>query len=165
LCYIALFMKDRIVQLLTNESISATRLADMLGVQRSNISHILSGRNKPSFDFIEKILQKFPEISPDWLILGNGPVYRPEKSQPVAQITMQNDKEKPKTPYNDKKTAPPADLFSQPYVNKGSGHEQQIKKDADGSHSNDVTYVNKQKIIDKIVVFYSDRTFREFLPE
>ena len=49
---------------------SATAFADKIGVQPSNISHILSGRNKPSLEFVEKILMHYPNVSADWLIRG-----------------------------------------------------------------------------------------------
>jgi transcriptional regulator with XRE-family HTH domain len=65
-------MKDRLEELLSTLQLSSAQFADIIGVQRSSISHIMSGRNKPSFDFIHKILLKFPEIDADWLITGRG---------------------------------------------------------------------------------------------
>lgn len=50
--------------------LNATSFADRIGVQRSNVSHILNGRNKPSLDFIEKTLHQFPKINASWLITG-----------------------------------------------------------------------------------------------
>lgn len=58
------------------EGLSPSQFADKLGVQRSGVSHLLSGRNKPSFEFINKMLVTFPKINPDWLITGNGKAYR-----------------------------------------------------------------------------------------
>lgn len=52
--------------------ISAALLADKIEVQRSSISHILSGRNKPSLEFVLKILKKFPEVELYWLLNGDG---------------------------------------------------------------------------------------------
>jgi transcriptional regulator with XRE-family HTH domain len=80
-------MKDRISQFMTAERLNPTSLADKLGVQRSGISHILLGRNKPSFDFIEKMLVSFPRLSADWLITGSGSMYRSGTSAP-AQPTL-----------------------------------------------------------------------------
>lgn len=51
---------------------SSSSFAEKIGVQRSNISHILSGRNKPSLDFVLKVLYSFPEVELNWLINGNG---------------------------------------------------------------------------------------------
>lgn len=69
-------MKERLFDIIKRNELTAWRFAELLEVQPSSISHILSGRNKPSFDFIEKILTRFPEINPDWLILGQGEMIR-----------------------------------------------------------------------------------------
>jgi len=52
--------------------ISASLLAEKMGIQRSSISHILSGRNKPSLEFVLKILKTFPEVELYWLLNGVG---------------------------------------------------------------------------------------------
>lgn len=69
-------MIDRLKLIMQTKNISPAEFADILEVQRSGISHLLSGRNNPSLGFIEKILLRFPEISPDWLILGKGAMNR-----------------------------------------------------------------------------------------
>lgn len=69
-------MNNRLQQFLELENITPARLADILGVQRSGLSHILSGRNKPGFEFITKLLTKFPRINSEWLILGKGKPYK-----------------------------------------------------------------------------------------
>lgn len=69
-------MKERLINLLRDKGLSAVRFAEIMGVQASSISHLLSGRNKPNFDFIAKLLERFPEVSPDWFILGKGDMYR-----------------------------------------------------------------------------------------
>ncbi len=74
-------MQGKLRQLMKHEGINSTRLAEMLGIQASGISHIMSGRNKPSFDFLLKLLQRFPQINPDWLLLDKGPMYRDEIKQ------------------------------------------------------------------------------------
>ena len=63
-------MIDRISLLIKAKNLSAAQFADEIGVQRSSISHLMSGRNKPSLDLIQKTLQKFPEISSEWLLFG-----------------------------------------------------------------------------------------------
>ena len=55
-----------------------TRFADEINVQRSGISHILSGRNKPGLDFIYKIFNTYPDLNPDWLIMGRGKMLKGE---------------------------------------------------------------------------------------
>ena len=69
-------MKDRLLKIIKQYNLTSTRFADELGVQRSGISHILSGRNQPSYDFIVKLMKQYPEINPDWLIMGNGTMIR-----------------------------------------------------------------------------------------
>jgi len=68
-------MKERLQQLLDMEHISPSRFADLIGVQRSSVSHVLSGRNNPSYDFIQKTLKAFPGLKADWLLLGSGQIY------------------------------------------------------------------------------------------
>ena len=69
-------MDKRLQQFLDAESISQAQLADTLGVARAGISHILSGRNKPGFDFLEAMAVHFPQISMDWLLTGKGRMYK-----------------------------------------------------------------------------------------
>jgi transcriptional regulator with XRE-family HTH domain len=68
-------MEDRLLKLLDTEQLSSSKFADVIGVQRSSVSHILTGRNKPSFDFLQKTLKAFPMLNADWLILGEGEMY------------------------------------------------------------------------------------------
>ena len=58
------------------EGLSPSQFADKLGVQRSGVSHLLAGRNKPSFEFISKMMAAYPKLNPDWLIMGTGKAYR-----------------------------------------------------------------------------------------
>ena len=65
-------MNERIAKILSVEKLSNKEFAELLGIQRSGVSHLLSGRNKPSLDFLAKLLMHFPDINPRWLILGYG---------------------------------------------------------------------------------------------
>lgn len=129
-------IKDRILQILNTEQLSSAKFADILGVQRSSISHILSGRNKPSLDFIEKIFTKFTQLDPDWLILGKGEMYRQkantlfDSSANTATISPTSDKTLEQTPVSK------SDLDTKP-----------------------------GKEIERIVIFYKDKTFTEYQPE
>lgn len=62
----------RLQKVITHYGESASSFAEKIGVQRSSISHILSGRNKPSLEFILKILSAFPEVELYWLLNGKG---------------------------------------------------------------------------------------------
>jgi transcriptional regulator with XRE-family HTH domain len=65
-------MKDRIKKYMEYKNISAGEIATLLEVQRSNISHILNGRNMPGAAFIEKLLINFPDLNARWLLTGVG---------------------------------------------------------------------------------------------
>ncbi len=83
---------ERVIKIMEDNSLSSSQMADKIGVQRSAISHILSGRNKPSLDFILKVLEAFDGVSSDWLLKGENEgekasVFTPE-NQP--KITPQN---------------------------------------------------------------------------
>src|SRR4030042_5143029 len=69
-------MKERIMEFLRKENKSAAQFAEEIDVQPSGISHILSGRNNPSYDFIIKILNKYPKLNAEWLLLGHGAMYK-----------------------------------------------------------------------------------------
>ena len=75
-------MKTRLSLFLESEKLTNSKLAEIISVQASSISHITSGRNKPGFDFLAKILQAFPDLSPDWLLLGKGEMYRRDEEKP-----------------------------------------------------------------------------------
>tara|TARA_B100000902_G_C27284671_1_gene903724 strand:+ start:120 stop:509 length:390 start_codon:yes stop_codon:yes gene_type:complete len=61
---------DRIKKIISDNQLTNSSFADKIGVPRSSISHILSGRNNPSLDLIIKILKSFPEINADFLLTG-----------------------------------------------------------------------------------------------
>ena len=82
-------MKEKLEFLLQNKGLSATSLARLLEIQPSGISHILSGRNKPSFDLVVKILKLFPDINPDWLLLDSDVPYR-SSMQPEVSYGVQS---------------------------------------------------------------------------
>ena len=65
-------MYQRLKNWMESEGLKSSALADTIGVNRATISHILSGRNKPSIDFLEKLLSAYPNINANWLISGVG---------------------------------------------------------------------------------------------
>ncbi len=80
-------MRDKITYLMKSEGLTTTRLAEILEIQPSAVSHLVSGRNKPGYDLLQKILRRFPRINPDWLLLDSDIPYRSEndsnESKPV----------------------------------------------------------------------------------
>jgi transcriptional regulator with XRE-family HTH domain len=65
-----MLIQERLLLVLKMHNLTPSGFADKIGVQRSNVSHVLSGRNKPSLDFLEKILIHFPRVNAHWLITG-----------------------------------------------------------------------------------------------
>ena len=76
---------NRLKKILQHHQLTASQFADQVGVQRSSISHILSGRNKPSLDFILKVTNKFTDVDIYWLLNGKGTF--PKGSKKVASST------------------------------------------------------------------------------
>jgi transcriptional regulator with XRE-family HTH domain len=74
-------MKERLLEFLKSENKSSAQLAEEIGVQPSGISHILSGRNNPSLDFVLKMLEKYQFLSTDWLLFGKGTMYKETQMQ------------------------------------------------------------------------------------
>lgn len=67
-------MKDRIAHIIRAKNLTAAEFAIRLGIQPSNVSHLLSGRNNPSLDFVRKLKETFPEYNLDWIVMGKGPM-------------------------------------------------------------------------------------------
>ena len=106
-------MKDRIKKYMDYKSISAGELANLLEVQRSNISHILNGRNMPGAAFIEKLLICFPDLNARWLLTGKGEMTsevqmlsEPEEMPPKEIVKPLIKELKTDVPDNSKKEKP-----------------------------------------------------------
>ncbi len=141
-------MRERILALLKDKQISATKLADMIDVQRSSISHILSGRNKPSFDFIEKILIAYPDLNAQWLITGKGEMYTHQKS--LFDQNFQSSEEH-------------KNLTSrESHIQNTIDDNMELKK-TEAAKSDMPANENEQKI-ERIVIFYKDGKFKEYKP-
>lgn len=84
-------MVERIKTLIEKQNLTATQFAEEIGVQRSAVSHLLSGRNKPSLDFMLKIKNRFPEIRLDWLLLGQGKMKEVESIDKNLLENVQSD--------------------------------------------------------------------------
>lgn len=70
---------ERLKIVMDHYGLTATAMADSIEVQRSSISHLLSGRNKPSLDFVLKVLEEYPEVELYWLLNGKGTFPKVEK--------------------------------------------------------------------------------------
>ena len=160
-------MLDRISLILRTKNISAAQFADKIDVQRSSISHVLSGRNKPSLEFIQKILKSYPEIRPDWLLFGKGPMLAEETdlfSIPASDKSVVSNIRSEFSGIDDKAEK----LIKE----KPSAHRSKQEDQERNSLETKTKYVKKitngveiKKKAEKIVIFYNDKTFSVYYPD
>ena len=159
-------MRERIKQIIKAKGLKSSSFADMIGVSRGTISHILgeSGRqNDPSKSTIDKILKTFPDISPAWFLKGEGPMY---KQHGYGQVLT-------------KPTSPPIqqDIFVEKQAvessEKPKENEYPPKKEVNKPENiinppviqNINLSNNISKKIDKIIIFFTDKTYMTFISE
>lgn len=99
-------IKDRIIQFLSKEGLSPSQFAEILGIQRSSISHILSGRNKPSYDFFSKLINSYPNINLEWFFNGEGNCYKDIHNSEIPFNEYNNITEHEITPPKDTEESP-----------------------------------------------------------
>lgn len=97
-------MKDRIAHIIRAKNLTAAEFAVRLGIQPSNVSHLLSGRNNPSLDFVKKLKETFPEYNLDWLIMGTGPMTVSEPFMPMLSPPSVLEQETEKENENENET-------------------------------------------------------------
>lgn len=129
-------------------SLSASGFADKIGVQRSSLSHLLSGRNKPSLDFILKILEFFPEIDLYWILNGQGNF-----------LKMKNEKNAPS----------PTPNFEEKILEKTFSTAKSFEKNTTQEAEKIISQEKKlletnPNSIEKIVILYANGKFKEYNP-
>lgn len=149
-------MHDRLQQFLTMENLSPARFAEKMGIQRSGVSHLLSGRNKPSFEFLQRMMTTFPDVNYEWLVLGKGRPYKNDHPQPDP--------------------LPKPDLFTEPEESDTFENEElfpdfqefdteippaQVAENRVKPAPTAVTPSERGKKIARIIVFFTDGTFEE----
>jgi transcriptional regulator with XRE-family HTH domain len=168
-------MKDRITQFLKSEGISPAEFADKIGVQRSSVSHVLNGRNYPSASFIQKMLGTYKTLNSRWLLLGEGTIFEP-RSAPQQVSTLFSTSNGIENAVKDKEagTKPegvvpghfpnqPADIIE----NKGvtdTGPKPANELNSSFSVPDFGNYIVENKEVDRIVFFFSDKTFSVYTP-
>ena len=143
-------MKERLLEFLKNENKSSAQLAEEIGVQASGISHILSGRNNASLDFVLKMLEKYPFLSTDWLLFGKGSMYKDVKMQNLfednsgifSEISEKQVKNEP--------------------VKQEIEHQDNLKIET--KRETDFSEKKSTPEIVRIVWFYENSSFEEFFP-
>ncbi|WP_340112424.1 helix-turn-helix domain-containing protein [Maribellus mangrovi] len=139
-------MKDRIQEYMDYKSINAGELAHSLEVQRSNISHILNGRNKPSAAFIEKMLNVYPDLNARWLLTGQGSMLEGSQSG-NKELNVQIPSTTEKAPKQTKDI--PQEI-------------KQSQTDLESSKKNvkDTKYTDED--VNKVVLLFNDGTFTTY---
>ena len=140
--------------------LSASSFADKVGVQRSSLSHLLSGRNKPSLDLILKMVQNFPEIDLYWILNGKGDFPKsdhkiatdsPSSFQNIEDYGKAQDALKQPNLFTDEIADPKNPVFE--------------KKSENFSNTGNLEEYKNRSEIERIVIFYKNGTFKNFLPE
>ncbi|TYP98858.1 DNA-binding XRE family transcriptional regulator [Tenacibaculum adriaticum] len=134
----------RLKEVLEHYNLTSSTFADTIDVQRSSISHLLSGRNKPSLDFVMKVVNKFPDVDLYWLLYDEGsfPKKKEERKKVEETITEEISKEtKIETPT----------LFSENTIT-----EPEVRKISNTRFS-----ANDKKLL-KVVLLYDDGSFEEY---
>lgn len=146
-------MKDRIKQIIEREKLSSKEFANLCDIQVSNVSHLLSGRSKPSLDTIQKILAAFPTLNTDWLMTGKMPMYKHEKlSQPdlFDLFPTEESNIQISEPQNVVKVAQKPTHIAENQVVTTNTIVKEVVKEI------------PPKKIQRIVVYYTDNTYDEF---
>lgn len=141
-------MQQKLRDLLEKEGLKPSQFAEMLGVNPAGISHLLAGRNKPGYDLLQKILRRFPQINPDWLLVDRGPMYREDSAaapnEPLAASQPQTRTPDLFTP-SATSSAEAAPSLSTERVTKRSAQE--------------------DRRVARVVIFYDDQTFESYSPQ
>ena len=141
-------MQEKLRDLMKSEGLKPSQLAEMLGINPAAVSHILSGRNKPGFELLQKILRRFPQINADWLLVDRGPMYRTEAEKELAPqeaaSLIASDTIAEQAPINE--SLNPASVSDTTAAVKGFAA-------ATNRH------------VERIVIFYADHTFESYTPE
>jgi transcriptional regulator with XRE-family HTH domain len=141
-------------------SLNASSFADKIGVQRSSLSHLLSGRNKPSLDFILKILDVFPEVDLYWILNGKGTF---PKSELKSDTNVANPTPSPSNQILETGMEKTADLFSEALPNKKNPIEEKLATNF--SNTQNSALQKNSSEIDRIVIFYKNGTFQTYSSE
>ena len=146
-------IKSRVIEFLRSENITSAQFAQEIGVQPSGISHIISGRNKPSLDFVVKMLHRYPSLSSDWLLFGKGHMFREGNTIDLFGQTKTDDS-----------LLPPGFLSSQKDKTREPETEESNDKNEQLPEIQKYNTKKPQSSV-RIVIFNPDGTFAEYFPE
>lgn len=138
-------MQRRLAKFLEAENITQAQFAAALGVGTANVSHILSGRNKPGFDFFASLIKAYPTLNTEWIISGNGSMYKKQVEEKL-QVKAENSSD---NYYFEN------ELFGMDIPSAANTVPQSISPSPSPSTSPSV-----RRVI-KTVIFYNDGTYQE----
>lgn len=145
-------MNTRLKQFLAAENISQAQFADTINVVRASVSHVLAGRNNPSYDFIKAIMDNYPALNIEWLILGKGKMYKERETGLLFEEPEQD---------------------AMPEIPESSLPETEIPLQVRGTQTNitsttEMNTINnliqtpvKQRKVSKIIVLFDDGSYQE----
>lgn len=139
-------------------SLNASSFADKIGVQRSSMSHLLSGRNKPSLDFILKIIDVFPDVDLYWILNGSGSFPKIIEENILNKNTISEDLKSTTTPPSSLEISP-LDLFSE-IKNPMATNSIEAQK----TENTILPKMSNSDNLEKIVFFYKNGTFKVYSP-
>lgn len=149
-------MREKLLKLMKSEKLSSSRLAEILEIQPSSISHILSGRNKPSFDFLVKILRRFPTLNPDWLLLDAEQMYRTNEE---LDRKLDNDSS---LPAKQNVAAAQNIETTKNVVPTNIASEKNSTNRPTENFAVLAAAANDDRAIERVIVLYTDKTFEAF---
>lgn len=142
--------RQRIEKIISNENMTAKQFATEVGIQAGTISNILSGRNNPSLDVMQKILNRFRTLNSDWLILGVGSMYRVNGDGPQQTLFDVRPEDS-----DDQDTLPIVE------TQKKEQHTAAPSIILSAKSAGSSAMRSTSRTIDRVVIFYSDGTFEE----
>lgn len=160
---------NRLEYILENFDYTASAFADKIGVQRSSLSHLLSGRNKPSLDFILKVNTTFPQLNLDWLIKGEGD-FRSTSTLTDLENKAKNDVLKTEDTLSEQAFYKPTNKselnLNSPEPSNYTTSKVLYKSTSSSDSIEDISTLSLafENDIEHIVVFYKDGTFSKFKP-
>lgn len=143
-------MNTRLKQFLAAENITQAQFADRINVVRASVSHVLAGRNNPSFDFIKAMMAQYPNLNIEWLMFGKGKMYKESHPSPAAAQEILFPEELSDTLFSVQD--------SQPEIKMEEPVESSTTLNTLVEHAQiNVT----QRKVSKIIVLFDDGTFQE----
>jgi len=156
--------KERIEKVMQLEGMNSAVFAAAINIQGSTLSHILNGRNNPSLSVLQSILNRFPTISPEWLIMGQGPIERASKQSQAPTLFDSIDESSTKSISSEQKNDEKSDsTFSTIQHKAAVVPEIPAQATQEQARPPFIPQIEQgSKTVRKIIVYYTDNTFQEF---